>query len=279
MKNNCCRSDLSSSLSSPNLIIDAPHHSLTSEQLQFLRQGPTYVPPCQLHLSLLSSSGQSLSDILLQQSAPLRHQLTTLFSQLRTHRYARSMSFEEQIHKTFNDLFSSSIPSPMESRALHEQNLVQSIRKSLQRQHLILLRTADQQNMFYLERKSDFERQINDYLSTHMDLFEIMDGDRTVTVTTDEQQVQQMDQIVQKINTTLKSMHEKRNITEEQLKCLLIDRSKCEFPYLYFLPKIVKVSLFSYSLIVSCHCCCFCLELFHDHNRSTIFLVSIQSDQ
>ena len=56
--------------------IDAKH-LLSDKQRQLLERGPTYVPPCQLHLS---ASLSSVDDLIKKQYAPLQHQMASLFS-------------------------------------------------------------------------------------------------------------------------------------------------------------------------------------------------------
>ncbi|CAF1657168.1 unnamed protein product, partial [Didymodactylos carnosus] len=146
------------------MIIDTDHHHLTNEQLKFLNNGPTYVPPYQMHVSssrLLSTT----FDIVLKQSRSLRRQFASLFSQFSMH-LPRSMTFEQELINIFNDLFSSPLPSSMETRALAEKQLVRSIRNNLKMNNLIVRRTADQQNIFYLGNAVEFEKRIHEYWAT-----------------------------------------------------------------------------------------------------------------
>ncbi|CAF4910353.1 unnamed protein product, partial [Rotaria magnacalcarata] len=59
-----------------SLIIDAIHR-FSDKELQLLNRGPTYVPTGQISIS---SSGQSIDDIIKKKYAPLKHQLSYLFS-------------------------------------------------------------------------------------------------------------------------------------------------------------------------------------------------------
>ena len=58
-------------------IIISTKHSFNDQQLQLLCRGPSSVPPCQIYIS---SSYASINDVIKRQYAPLRHQLTNLFS-------------------------------------------------------------------------------------------------------------------------------------------------------------------------------------------------------
>ena len=192
------------------------------------------MPPCQLHLS---SSSESIFDITLTQSVPLRRQFSSLFSKIGTFQ-AKSISFEEKIMKIFHQLFSLPLPASIEKRALSEKQLVQSIRTYLKDNNFILRRTADQQNVFYLGDVSDFEAKARDYLAG-IDSFELVE---TIDKKTNGQ-VQKLDQIVRMINSELKTIQKEQHIKEELLQQLHIQRSQIEFPYLYFLPEINKVNV------------------------------------
>ena len=53
-------------------------HQLTYQQIKFLNRGPTYVPPCQIHI--LSKSSLTLAEIVAKQMAPLPRGLTKLLT-------------------------------------------------------------------------------------------------------------------------------------------------------------------------------------------------------
>ncbi|CAF1543586.1 unnamed protein product, partial [Rotaria sordida] len=72
---------------------DTSHH-LSQEQITFLNRGPTYVPPCQIHI--LSKSSTTLAQIVTKQMARLRRELTKLFTQYSVD-LSRRMNFEKEI--------------------------------------------------------------------------------------------------------------------------------------------------------------------------------------
>ncbi|CAF4434812.1 unnamed protein product, partial [Rotaria magnacalcarata] len=123
---------------SSSIIIDAIHQ-LSDKELQLLNRGPSYVPPGQISIS---SSGQSVDDIIKKKYASLKHQLSCLFSKYHIN-IVLSMEIEQKISDQFTDLFSVPIPSNLQQRALYEKHLLQSIRYSLNANNLILRRTAD----------------------------------------------------------------------------------------------------------------------------------------
>ena len=143
---------------SPTLILDTTHH-LSSEQLILLRRGPTYVSPCQVHT--LSSSSLTADQILHQQIAPLRRQLTRVFTKYPVD-LSRRMNFEKEIQQLFQDSFAKPIPKPLEERALYEKQLTRSIRAQLNKDSLMLRRTADDKSVYYLGRLNKFNQQADD---------------------------------------------------------------------------------------------------------------------
>ncbi|CAF2215442.1 unnamed protein product [Rotaria magnacalcarata] len=77
---------------SSSLIIDGIHQ-FSDKELQLLNRRPTYVPPCQISIS---SSGQSIDDIIKKKYAPLKHQLSYLFSKYHIN-IALSMEIQQKI--------------------------------------------------------------------------------------------------------------------------------------------------------------------------------------
>ncbi|CAF4276244.1 unnamed protein product, partial [Rotaria sordida] len=62
-----------------------------------------------------------------------------------------------------------SIPSNFYQRALYEKNLIQSIQYSLKKNNLILRRTANNMNTFYVGNIADFETKADRYLTRSED--------------------------------------------------------------------------------------------------------------
>jgi hypothetical protein len=156
----------------PSLIQHAIHH-LSYEQLSFLNRGPTYVSPCQVHIS---STSISINEIITKQMAPLRRQLTKLFAKY-TIDVSRRYNFEKDIQQAFHDSFSVPIPSFIEQRVRYEKQLIRLIRYQIKEDHLILRRTADDNNTYYLGRLDEFNRMADEYIqnSTSYELIGIID--------------------------------------------------------------------------------------------------------
>ena len=218
---------------SSSLIIDATHQ-FTEKQLQLLNRGPTYVPPCQT--SILSSC-HSMDDIVERKYAPLKHQLSNLFSKHHIN-IALSMEIEQKISDQFTNLFSLPIASNLQQRALYEKYLIQSIRHSLKKNNLILRRTADNKNTFYLGNLQEFETKANDYLLKSDAYKVLLNKDKE----NDGQPWQaELKQMVESMNLLLESLKNHKAINIDLYNRLLVDASKVKLPCLYFLPDISKV--------------------------------------
>jgi hypothetical protein len=217
---------------SPSVIIDTAY-LLTDKQKQLLNRGPTYVPPCQMHIS---SPFQTIDDIVRKQYAPLKHQLNILFDKYDVDMTLK-MNIIMEIYEQFKKYFTMSPPSVICERAIYERNIVQSIRRSLNENNLILRRTADNQNTFYLGNAQDFEAKANDYLAK-TDAFEVL-------ITIDEHNPNEwhneLNKIIKSMNFILKIMHIKNALHDDLFNRLHIDATKIELPYLYFLPDVSKV--------------------------------------
>jgi hypothetical protein len=220
----------------PRLIIDTPY-SLTDKQIQILNRGPTYVPPCQTHIS---SSCQTTDDIIKKLYAPLKHQLAAMHFKYGID-INLSMEFQDKINEQFKDHFSVPIPSDIQQRALYEMKLVYTIRRSLKQKNLILRRTADNMNTFYLGNKQDFEMKANDYL-TKTDAYEVL---MTIDEEKHERQLQtDLNKKIESINWALGVLKRRKDLKEDIVKDLLLDQTKVQLSYLYFLPDVSKVNNF-----------------------------------
>ncbi|CAF2186794.1 unnamed protein product [Rotaria magnacalcarata] len=203
---------------SSSLIIDAIHQ-LSDKELQLLNRGPSYVPPGQISIS---SSGQSVDDIIKKKYAPLKHQLSCLFSKYHVN-IALSMEIEQKISDQFTDLFSVPIPSNLQQRALYEKHLLQSIRYSLNANNLILRRTADNMNTFYLGNLQEFETKAYDYLSKSDAYKVLLNKDKG---NSGQQWQGQLKEMVESMNLLLESLKNHKAINIDLFNRLLVDASK-----------------------------------------------------
>ena len=209
--------------------------NLTIEQLNYLNRGPTYVTPCQVHLSINQTN--VIDRLLLKQMAPLRRQLTKFFTKYPIDLGLR-MKFEQEIGQLFEKFFSTSIPLVIEQRSIYEQQLLRSIQIQLRKDHLILRRTADNNNTYYLGDENEFNQKINEYMENAMyyELVVNIDDD-----TNSEQQY--LNEIIQSIDSILEELHKKKLINKDNLpKMLASKRTNIHLPYLYFLPIVNMVS-------------------------------------
>jgi hypothetical protein len=219
---------------SPSLIQHAIHH-LSYEQLSFLNRGPTYVSPCQMHIS---STSLSTDEIITKQMAPLRRQLTKLFAKYPVD-IARKKNFEKDIQKAFQDSFSVPIPLLLQKRTVYEKQLIRSIHHHIRIDHLILRRTADEKNTYYIGSFDEFNHKCNEYMesSNCYEMIGIIDENKT--------EQQQLTNIITSIDVALEKLQQKKLIATDHLEKLKINtKTNVNLPYLYFLPETHQVYLF-----------------------------------
>ena len=212
-------------------------HGLNGEQIKLLSRGPTYVLPCQM--SIANNPSLSKDDIVKKQFAPLQHQLATIFSKHYPN-MALSWTLTTNIRQLFSNRFALDIPSDILRRATHEKKLVQSIRQSLTKQNLLLRRTADHQNTFYLAHKEEFETKASTYLSTS-DVHEVL----FTTIDNEDDYVRQVKKYlhdkIKDLNASLDILKGRKALNDDVIQQLTLDEKQVKLPYLYFLPDVSKV--------------------------------------
>jgi len=232
---------------SPTMIIDpSVQHHFTNEQLKLLNRGPTYVPPCQMYVSLPSIS---MNDIIQKQFKLLQHHLNIIFDKFKINS-VQSMLITKEIKDIYRLLFSISLPSSIQQRALHEKQLVESIREHLKVNDFILRRTADQKNVFYLGNRKEFEEKGSEYMKkTH--IFEFCED---ASETNLSQTHAYLKKKVKDMNNELEKIFHNKKLFKDTLNELYIHMDKIKLPYLYFLPDVSKVIYWfvSYSSYFPC---------------------------
>ena len=219
-------------------IIIRTKHSFNNQPLQLLCRGPSYVLPCQMYIS---SSYASINDVIKRQYAPLRHRLTNLFSRYKIN-IALSMEIQKKVYDEFKHLFSISIPSNLRERALYEKKLIQSIRSSLQKNNLLLRRTADNRNMFYIGDRHEFQMKGEHYLDRSF-VYKILIA-KNDQLTHEEQQQErksQMKEMIESMNLLLEELRKHKSLDNKTINQLRLDASQVQLPYAYFLPDISQV--------------------------------------
>jgi hypothetical protein len=213
----------------PSIIVDALHH-LSIEQIALLNRGPTYVPPCQLHMS----PSLSIDQLLVKQAEPLRRQLTLLFSKSSVN-FSQQLTFNRALKKLFEQSFSICVPESIQQRAHYEKELVLSIHRHMKNDNLILRRTADQNNVFYLGHASDFEQKANDHMKNTSSYELIGPIDETMP------QQPQLTEMINSIDFILENSHKNKRISKDHLDRMRVKTSNVELPYLYFLPESLPI--------------------------------------
>ncbi|CAF4432776.1 unnamed protein product, partial [Rotaria magnacalcarata] len=197
--------------------------------MEFLHCGPSYVSPRQLHI--LSGSSSTMNETLTKQMAPLRRELTRVFTKYPVD-LSRRMNFEKEIQNLFHASFDQSIPSTLEERILYEKQLIKSIRYQLNKDQLILRRTVDNYNTYYLGPLNEFQKKSDDFVqhSTSYEFIGMLDGINT--------EQQQPDEIIDSINSQFETLQQKRLINNDyRTKFIISKKSTTKLPHLYFLPE------------------------------------------
>ncbi|CAF1317143.1 unnamed protein product [Adineta steineri] len=219
----------------PNLIIDPTITNITShltdQQIKILNRGPTYIAPGQLHISL---SFQTLDQMVMKQYVAFRHQLRTLFDKYHII-LSTSSKIQNEVHTNMKNIFSIPLPDDIYQRAIYESKLIQTIYQSLKKNNLILRRTADQNNLFYLGNKNDFINLSNQYMENNTDYYRILYDINQMTV---EEIQEQLKIKYQLINCELEKLFNKNKNNEYLYRKLRIHMEHIKIPYLYFLPDI-----------------------------------------
>ncbi|CAF1249427.1 unnamed protein product [Adineta ricciae] len=216
----------------PTMIIDTTSHQLTIEQIKLLNRGPTYLLPCYIY-----ASSESIKDTIQQQYKLLQHHLSLIFARFNINS-TQSMFINKQIKDTYVDMFSSLPPLPIYQRAVYECQLVQSIREQLEKNQLILRRTADRRNVFYLGNRKEFEDKGKHYMFT-TNTFEFRE---TIPPTNLGYAYEYLAKIVRAINSDIEKIFNNKKTYKDLLQKLYIDIDKVYWPYLYFLPDVSEKS-------------------------------------
>jgi hypothetical protein len=220
-------------------IVDTSH-SLNARQMQLLNRGPAYVPPCQLHARTSSSSAPSvLDDTATRHYAPLKRQIVHLLNKCQVN-IARAMEIEKKIDTLFRAHFSSLAASThLTERAVDEDRLVRSIRRSLKENNLVLRRTANQMNTFYLTDARTFDEKAANVL-TMTDAYKLLfhlnehNGGQHWS--------DEVKEMIDSMNAALQILKRKKALPVDVIETLLTNHLKVQLPRLCFLPDISKVS-------------------------------------
>lgn len=219
-----------------NLFIDPsiPNESFKDFHLQefkLLNRGPSYIPPCQLQI--VASLAPSLNTaVLWKQYAPLEQQLlVSLNEKNNAIDPQESQRIQENIKSEFQTLFSfPSIPISIRERAFYEHSLIKSIQQVMKQQNVVLRRTAQGQNQFYLLNKTVFEQKCQEFMSKHHSDFELI-GD----VINEE---------IARINTKIETLFQQKHISKEIKEELYVKSTDIQLGYLYFLPENYDQDIF-----------------------------------
>ena len=222
-------------------------HTLTKTQMKLLNRGPTYVIPCQM---LSTSANRSMNDIIKELYAPLKQKMYFLFSKYHVN-IALSMDLEVKIRDEFKQKLLNPISIELQQRVSDEKKVMHSIRRSLddrQQSDLILRRTADDMNTFYLGNRKEFNEKSKAFMN-ETDIYELQ---VIIAERHDDTEWQNdIHRMIESMNSILRRIFEKKNIDDDVLQRLTIDISLIKIPFLYFLPQISRNNEVSVVPIIS----------------------------
>ena len=157
-----------------------------------------------------------------KQIKPLERQLITFFNQYKIH-ILRQTTFLNEIKTSFNENFHLRLPTSIEERALAERFIIQSIHRKLKEDHLILRRSADQSNLFYLLDQHQYNQQCQS-LFQQFNWCEQLGSTNPLVTLSDT------------IDYHLFKLRQEGHLEVSQLSQMKVQRINLRFPYLYFLP-------------------------------------------
>ena len=152
------------------------------------------------------------------------------------------MEMQKKVYDEFKHLFSISIPSNLRERALCEKKLIQSIRSSLQKNNLLLRRTADNRNTFYIGDRHEFQMKGGHYLDRSF-VYKILipKNDQLTHEQQQQQRKSQMKEMIESMNLLLEELRKHKSLDNKTINQLRLDASQVQLPYAYFLPDISQV--------------------------------------
>lgn len=225
---------LSHLLVDSTMIIDV---YFTEQQLRLLNRGPTYVAPGQLHIPCSNGNNETMDTLIKKQYAPLKHQLAILFQKYRAH-VPDSMNFQTDAFQAFQNLYARPLPEDIYQRTIYAKKLIRSIQYSLEKHDLILRRTADQNNTFYLAHRNDFNHRSNQYMEDHADTYSILFDLNEISLQNVQEQLKKR---YLSINTEIDQLFQAKRLNPITHRKLLLKIEYVKLPYLYFLPTISTV--------------------------------------
>ncbi|CAM2723375.1 unnamed protein product [Rotaria socialis] len=214
----------------PTIIVHASMHDLNKEHLQLLSRGPTYVSPYQ----------QLIEENLEKNYKPLQHDLNKLLVKSDVN-LVQTIILQKQVKDLYMKMFSKTTTTTMISKAMlerayYEQQLIDKIRNDLKSFNLILRRTANRRNVFYLGDRILFEKLCNEFM-LETDRFEL-----EMEINNDNVQETQdyLQGKIKSMNREFKTIFMDTKKYKDQLNRITVLIGKVELPYLYFLPDLWK---------------------------------------
>lgn len=217
----------------PSLMVDTKKKDcLDRIHYYLLNRGPSYVLPYQSYARL--DVDLSIEDLLKRQFSSFKNRLAHIYSKYQIN-IALSMDFTRQIQQHLKDRFSLTLPNDLCRRARFERTTMTSIRKQLHKQQLVLKRFGNQQNLFYLTDREQYD------LATTKAFESLTFYEHILTITNDEAKIElEVDivEMVHSINQMINTLEHKKCINRDLARRLQLEKSQIRLAYIYFLPNI-----------------------------------------
>ena len=108
---------------------------------------------------------------------------------------------------------------------------------------MILRRTADNLNTFYLGNRQEFENKSERYLEITMTYKFLLNKESAMNSTSYAEQVQHdFKEMIESMNMKLDNLGQQKKLENETVKKLRLDASQVKLPSVYFLPDVSRVS-------------------------------------
>ncbi|CAF3347698.1 unnamed protein product [Rotaria sp. Silwood2] len=124
------------------------------------------------------------------------------------------------------------MPPMLEHHALYEKQIIQSIKYQLNKDHLILRRTADDKTTYYLGHLDEFQQKSNEYIenSNSFEFIAIINENHT--------EQQQLKEVIQSLDVEFDKLYQRKLINKDyQMKFSMGKKTNIKLLNVYFLPR------------------------------------------
>ena len=199
--------------------------SLSSRQLAFLANGPKYIPVCQSRFSRLP-----LNTILEQEYQQLTAVLKAgLTDNCMSANDSKSTEFFAALRTLLDQFYTKPLPRRLLARAQRDHQMVQSIRRVLQKKNIVLQKT-DKSKVLHLASAASYQQKALEYMQKTNAYKEIEGGNNPC--------LNHVREVLALIDPLLKRKAIDLSLWKQKMRPNI---TNIELAYLYFIPKPHKV--------------------------------------